>query len=152
MDDHANHLWLAGYTAFQALAPARDRMPHFITPRWDKEGFLRWFRRWRPEAIITINDDIVRWLRSEKIRVPQDVSCVTLYWRESRAYLSGFYQNHEVMAAGAVDLVAAQLNRNERGLPERTKTMLFQADWRDGSTHRVRKSESTDAPLRVWTA
>ncbi len=90
MDDHANHFWLAGYQAFQALTKPRHRVPHFITPRWDKRAFLAWFKRHRPEAIITINDDIVRWLREDNIRVPNDVACATLYWKADRPELIGY--------------------------------------------------------------
>lgn len=149
MDDHANHFWLAGYQAFQALAEPEHRVPHFITSDWTREAFAKWFNQWKPEAIITINDDIVRWLRDLGQRVPEDVSCVTLYWKEDRPHLSGFYQNHELSAAGAVDLVAAQLNRNERGLPAAPKTMLTQAVWRDGLTLRS-KTAPARADLRVW--
>lgn len=149
MDDHANHMWLAGYQAFQALAPEEDRLPHFITADWGREAFLKWYRRWRPDAIVTINDDIVQWLRAEKVRIPQDVSCVTLYWRKHREFLSGFYQNHEVMAAGAVDLVVADLNCNELGLPARPKTVLIQADWKDGQTHRKRADTKPVHPFRI---
>ncbi len=150
MDDHANHFWLAGYQAFQALTKSKHRVPHFITPHWNKPAFARWFKRWRPEAIITINDDIVNWLREMDVRVPENVSCVTLYWKEDRPQLSGYYQSHELSAAGAVDLVVSQLNRNERGLPETEKTMLTQAVWREGNTLRPREQAPAPAELRVW--
>ncbi len=149
MDDHANHTWLAGYQAFQALARSTDRIPHFITAEWGRREFIKWYRRWRPDAIITINDDIVHWLRAEKVRIPQEVSCVTLYWRKHREFLSGFYQNHEVMAAAAVDLVVAALNANERGLPERPKTVLIQADWKDGQTHGKRPNVKPVPPFQI---
>lgn len=71
---HANHLWLAGYSVFQALAPAGDRIPHFITAEWKKS------------------------------------------------------------------VVVADLNCNQRGLPDRPKTVLIQADWKDGQTHRKRSN------------
>jgi LacI family transcriptional regulator len=153
MDEHANHFWLAGYQTFQALTATRNRVPHFITAEWERDAFLRWYRRWKPEAIITIGTDVVKWLRSEGVRVPEDVSCATLYWKADRATMSGYYQNHELMAAAAVDLVVAQLHRNERGLPASEKTTLIQADWREGTTLRAKPRATTvqqpDA-LRVW--
>lgn len=151
MDDHANHFWLAGYQTFQALAAADQRLPHFITPEWDRARFLKWYRRHKPEAIITVNEDIVHWLREAGVNVPREVGCATIYWKDSRAELSGYYQNHELMGAGAVDLIVGQLNRNERGLPENDKTMLVQAVWRDGTTLLRRTSGNARAELRVWT-
>lgn len=152
MDAHANHFWLAGFETFQALAPPRHRVPHFITGAWEREKLLAWHARWKPEAIITVNDDVVRWLRGAGVRVPEDVSCATLYWKEDRPFLSGYDQKHELMAATAVDLVVAQLSRNERGLPENEKTFLIQAEWREGATLRPRgqTAGARAARLRLW--
>ena len=56
------------------------------------------------------------------------------------------------MAAAAVDLVAAQLNRNERGLPKSERTTLIQAEWRDGTTIRpAPEGKGTKTPLQVWS-
>jgi LacI family transcriptional regulator len=151
MDDHANHLWLAGFQAFQALTDRRHRVPHFITMAWNKTAFLAWYRKHRPEAIITINSDIVGWLREAGHEVPEEVSCASLYWRKERNNVSGYYQSHELMAAAAVDHVIGQLNRNERGLPASEKTTLIQAEWREGATLRRKTPPNYFAPLRVWT-
>lgn len=151
MDDHANHFWLAGYQTFQALTDERQRLPHLITADWNRATFLKWYRRHKPEAIITVNEDILQWLRSDGVDVPGEVGCATIYWNEYRAELSGFYQNHELMGAGAVDLIVGQLNRNERDLPENDKTMLVQAVWREGTTLQRRSPDGTRADLRVWT-
>ncbi len=149
-DEHANHFWLAGYQTFQSLTTPRHRIPHLITPQWTRETFLKWYRRWKPEAIITISGDVVTWLRDARLRVPEDVSCATLYWKQDRAYMSGYYQNHELMAAAAVDLVAGQLNRNERGLPPSEKTTLIQAVWREGETVQPKRAIEESPALRVW--
>lgn len=151
MDAHVNHLWLAGYQAFQALAPAEDRIPHFITADWSEATLVAWYRRWKPEAVITIDSDVVKWLEGSGARVPDDVSCATLYWKKTRSSLSGYYQSHEAMAAAAVDQVNAQLNRNERGIPVSEKTTLVQAVWRDGETLRRKTPPDYRAPLQMWT-
>jgi DNA-binding LacI/PurR family transcriptional regulator len=151
LDEHANHFWLAGYQTYQALTDAKHRVPHLITSSWTQKKLLAWYRRWRPEAIVTtVGGEVVRWLRSGGVRVPEDVSCATLYWKQDRAYVSGYYQNHELMASAAVDLVVAQLNRNERGLPASEKTTLVQAVWKEGTTVRVPKEAREPSSLRVW--
>ncbi len=151
MDDHANHFWLAGYEAFQKLTEPSQRIDNFITDKWNAKDFMRWYRKWRPEAIITINDDILGWMKEAKVEVPDEVSCVTLYWKEDRPHLSGYYPNHEKVAAGAIDLVVAQLQRHELGLPTNDKTMLIQAEWKAGETLRRVTPDGFQAPLRVWT-
>lgn len=149
-DDHANHHWLAGYQAYEALN-GPTTIPHLITTEWTKERLLAWYRYHRPEVIITIDDDTVDWLRDAGLRVPQDVACATLYWKEDRAFLSGFYQNHEHIGAAAVDLLVSHLNHNERGLPAEQRTMLIESVWKDGTTLPRRTAPGTRSRLRVWT-
>lgn len=149
-DDHANHHWLAGYQAYEALN-GPTTIPHLITTEWTKERLLAWYRYHRPEVIITIDDDTVGWLRDAGLRVPQDVACATLYWKEDRAFLSGFYQNHEHIGAAAVDLVVSHLNHNERGLPAEQRTMLIESVWKEGTTLPRRTAPNTRSHLRVWT-
>lgn len=150
MDEHANHHWLGGYQTYQALCDDSLRIPHCITPDWNRESFLAWYRRWRPEAIITIDEDIVPWLREAGVSVPEEVACATLYWKEDRPYLSGFYQHHEVIGANAVDLIIAQLYHNERGVPKEPKTVLAEAVWKAGATMPSRSKTGYRSELRIW--
>ena len=63
-------------------------------------------------------------VRRRRLRV------VTLYWsRTDSAGLCGVDQSHDQIAAHAVDLVAAQLNSNEFGVPAFPRLMLFPGRW-----------------------
>lgn len=128
------HIWLAGYLLNKALTTPANRVPPFVSKDWDRARFLRWFKRCRPEAIITINDDIVGWLREDGWAVPGDVACATVYWKEIRAHLGGYYQNHELMGAEAVNIVATQLYHNERGIPVHPRKILVESEWKEGET------------------
>lgn len=150
MDEHANHSWLAGYQTFQEFCPADQRVPHFISPEWDQDSFLAWFERWRPEAIITIDPDIVHWLREARVNVPGEVACATLSWTEQDPEMSGFHQNWETLGSVAVDQVAAQLFRNERGPPAEQRTLLVEAIWREGATLPCRAPPKAGSALRLW--
>ena len=131
-DSHVKHIWLAGFRAYQALLPKPRRIEQFITKDWSKDTFLAWFRKCRPEVIICIDDLPMKWLQEEGLRVPDDVGQASLYWLPSRPHLAGFYQNHESMGAAAIDLLSAQLYRNERGIPAQPKKVLIQSVWHDG--------------------
>ena len=150
MDDHANHSWMAGYCTFQEFCPGPNRVPHLITPHWTKDCFLAWYRRWLPEAIITIDSDIVLWLTESGAKVPEQVGCATLSWTDCDPTMSGYYQNWETLGTEAVNLVVSQLFRNERGLPDAQRTLLVGPLWREGSTLSRRSALDTRAALRVW--
>lgn len=133
-DMRVKHVWLAGFEAYQARVPRSRRIRKLMTQDWSKENFIDWFEAERPDMILCIDDDPMRWLGEEGVMVPRDVKLATLYWLPSRPQLAGYYQNHEVMGAAAVDLVSAQLYHNERGLPLEPKKVLIQSIWRDGES------------------
>lgn len=151
MDAHANHSWLAGYGIFHALCAEEQRVPHFISKRWTRDAVLAWYRRWRPHAIVTIDSDVVVWLREAGIDVPGEVACATLSWTARCPELSGYYHNCELVGSLAVDQIATQLFRNERGLPEEQRTLLVDACWREGATLPRRTAPGTQSALRIWT-
>ncbi|MBI2513221.1 MAG: LacI family DNA-binding transcriptional regulator [Opitutae bacterium] len=136
-DDRVNHQWLARFLVGQTSLPPKGRVPPLLTREWNAEIFLRWMKSARPDAIITTRGAIVtQWLGKARIRVPEKVGVVTVYWRPDAPHCSGFYQNFELLGAAAIDLVVAQLHRNERGLPAVPKVMLMPGAWREGSTLR----------------
>lgn len=49
--------------------------------------------------------------------------------RRARSESAGLHQSYEIIAGHAVDLVVAQLQRNERGLPEAPRALLFPGSW-----------------------
>lgn len=137
-DDRVNHHWLARFLTFQTTVPAASRVTPLLTREWNQENFLRWVKRARPDAIVTTRSSaVMRWLAKARLRVPEKVGVLTVYWRHDQPACSGYYQNFELLGAAAIDLVVAQLHRNERGLPATPKVMLMPGAWREGATLRT---------------
>jgi hypothetical protein len=59
------------------------------------------------------------------------IKLATLYWNANRPELAGIDQCYERIAGYAVDLVIAQLNNNETGVPDLPHMMLFPGKWMD---------------------
>jgi hypothetical protein len=60
------------------------------------------------------------------LRLPR----VTLYWSdETPRDIGGINQCQDRVAGHAIDLVAAQLNANETGVPDLPRIMLFPGKW-----------------------
>ncbi len=136
-DERVNHHWLAGILVQQASVPEARRVPPLLTREWDQETFLRWVKRTRPDVIVTTRAaHVMSWLAKARIRVPERVGVLTVYWRHDQPECSGYYQNFELLGSSAVDLVVAQLHRNERGLPATPNLMLLPATWREGASLR----------------
>ena len=124
---HGVHL-----AAFQVNHPAPEMAPGLVqfTLPGDFSGLRPWPRRDGPDALI------VGWpvdaRASAKLRalVPGVRRVVTLDWQPHGA-LPGMDVCNDIIAAGAVELVVAQLHRNERGVPQHPASHLVDGVWRE---------------------
>lgn len=96
----------------------------------DAGATVGWLRRRQPSALVLSQTSLLnaRGLRAaaRELAVP----LVTLYWSaETPAGIGGVDQLYDRIAAHAVDLVVAQLNSNEFGVPDLPRIMLFPGRW-----------------------
>lgn len=96
-------------------------------------GIRRWLEKTKPEVIL--GEDLV-WhtVRRMGWRVPQDVGFISVDWSPEYSEIGGFNQRHETHGSVAVDLVVAQLLKNERGLPSIPRWVLVKGEWTDGAS------------------
>jgi DNA-binding LacI/PurR family transcriptional regulator len=135
-DEVTDHSWLAGYSVWQQTQPARARVPVYLDADFSEKPFLAWFRRHKPDAVISVNPDVVHWLRSAGVSMPEKVGAAVLDWNEGCGDIAGANQNSCDVGAAAVDILLGQLRRNERGVPARRRTVMIESSWRDGVTVR----------------
>ena len=100
----------------------------------DETLFIRWVRDVKPDAIISIDRRIPDWLRGAGIRAPDDLAYANLDLAGPDTGIAGVYQDPEAIGAGAVDMVAGQLLRHERGLPEKPRTTIIDGRWCNGNS------------------
>lgn len=116
--------------AFVANHPAPGRavaLTRFGFPASEAET-TAWLRKTRADSVVCVvspGDRGLAWLRAGT----REQGVVTL--ASPRAGLPGIDMREDLVAAGAVDLVVAQLHRNERGVPTHPTTQLWEGEWRD---------------------
>jgi DNA-binding LacI/PurR family transcriptional regulator len=132
-DVRTRHAWSAAYAWFQRSLPRARCIPPLLPRRIAAANVLRWTRRYRPDAIMGVDWGMLAWLRSRGIETPRDIAYAQLDWHP-RCGCAGVRQNGDAVGAAAVELVAAQLEQNERGVPARPRTVLVRGDWIDGPT------------------
>jgi LacI family transcriptional regulator len=106
----------------QALAMTRFAFPG------DATEAKTWLAKVKADALICVvspNERELAWLR-EVAGLKQVVTLAS-----PRAELPGIDMREDLVAASAVDLVVAQLHRNERGVPAHPTTMLLGGEWRE---------------------
>ncbi len=132
-----DYQWEAGFVAAHArrgrMAPAPP-----LREDWSAPGFLAWVRRHRLDAVLSVGIKPLGFLREAGRPVPGEVAYVTLDWSPGSivAECAGIDQRPELVGAGAIDLVCAALNRNERGPSDAPRLLLTPGVWRDGATAR----------------
>lgn len=105
---------------------------------WKARDYLAWFRAFQPDGVIVDSSPVTKLLADAGVLIGKKVGVASLSWQANYADCAGMLQPFAELGFGAVDMVVAQLHRNERGVPARAKAMLFEGDWIDGDSLRPR--------------
>ncbi len=149
--DHAvDHLWTAGYLCEQQLLGFRERIPAHLFPepepveRWLNESksqvvvepaaFADWFKKHRPEVILSKASFVLPLLAEMGVKVPRDVAFVDLFLGKPDGVTAGVRQNHEEVGGLAVEILAGQLAHNKYGVPQIPTTTYVEGTWFDGTS------------------
>tara|TARA_R110002111_G_scaffold193867_1_gene260143 strand:- start:457 stop:1233 length:777 start_codon:yes stop_codon:yes gene_type:complete len=137
LDDYmmtiSEHRWLAGYLVSRELFD----WPHWIAPaifkeRMSPKSLKAWYRRERPDAIITDadfwNEKLVPILGLE---CPRDVG-VALISVGRDSFFSGIVENAEVVGATAAEQLVSMDQRDNRGLTNVPRRVLVPGNWNEG--------------------
>lgn len=135
-DRLADYSFFAGFHYEEKYQASGEILSSFRLPTWESSPPLRkrirlWIEQHEPEVII---GEKVVWETLQEMgwRVPGDVAFVSLFWSPSWPQIGGVDQRPDITGANTVDLVAAQLLSNERGIPETPKLLLNECRWMEG--------------------
>ena len=141
IDARADHTYSGALLHHQLKVPARNRVPLLIVPDHLPDGrkpFCAWFRKHRPDVIISFHTYVPDWLTRELGRdIPDEVGFVVHDWTEQMTGFAGIHHRRAHVAAAAVDLVATQLMHNEHGIPEVPRQILIPPAWIEGPSIRL---------------
>lgn len=137
-DERTLHHYSSAFLWSQQKWPADCRVPTLTAEPVEAGIFGAWFDQHRPDVVIAQRPSapvIIEWLRRLGAKVPTGCGFVSLDVDVTQELkCSGIRQDYEGVAAAAVDLVVAQLLRNERGLPVAPKVTMVEGQWVEGTT------------------
>jgi len=136
MEKRSGHLWSSAF-ARHYLSVGQSRRVAMLLPETEDRypvEFEKWIRRQKPDAIIGYQANLIERIRDAGLEAPRDLAFAALSWDSTRPECAGVRQNLEAVGAAGIDLIANQLNRNERGLPEHPQSVLIAGQWKEGST------------------
>lgn len=134
IDRNIEHAWHSAWLHHSLTVGAPPSRRALLVAEWQSARFLAWWREQRLDAVVTIHAPALDWLRRAGINVPRSAGFAHLDWHPALEGVAGIDQKHEQAGAAAIDLVAGQLQNNERGVPEHARQILIRGSWRDGAT------------------
>jgi LacI family transcriptional regulator len=128
--------WRAGAALLEARRNPGLTVDLYLGPTRDETAALRWVRRFRPEAIISLHEALLAWLRGSGITVPDRLGFASLVGSSRASTSSGIDQQHARIGTTAAEMLDLEVRRNEIGPPVSPQTLLVTPEWRQGRTLR----------------
>lgn len=134
INERTSRSWEGAFLAYHPRPEEARGYLRFADILEDGAAFQAWFSQMKPDAIVISHPSAqarILKLLPRRAAVPGFVALDLLGTREK---VSGILVRHSQVAANAVDLVIAQMHRNETGVPEEPHRVLIVGQWFDGST------------------
>ena len=139
-DERLQYRWGAAFRSFQESHRGIKPVPPLLLEAVTREAFTRWFRRYQPDVVLGHNTAVVDWMESAGAKVPGTHGFVSLNVLMKGRPCAGLDLQPRALGARATELLIAQLQRNETGIPNWPSTTTIPARWVDGPTLRAVKS------------
>lgn len=126
-NERGKNAWVGAFLTHHPAARAARGLAR-VVPADTTEELGQWLRAARPDALIVSECSLLekRGVRAAARGLPT----ATLYWSDATPPgVGGIDQCYDRAAGHAVDLVVAQLNANETGVPDLPRMMLFPGRW-----------------------
>jgi DNA-binding LacI/PurR family transcriptional regulator len=136
--------FIGGFAAAQQFRKLAVLPPLLIEERFYTQEpvkgsrlLLQWLKKHKPDAVLTSVGSLPEMLRHLGYRIPKDLAVAGTSIDVPLA--AGIDQHSEAIGRMAVEMLASQVNLNERGEPADPARILIESRWRDGSSLPPRK-------------
>ncbi len=131
---------LAGYL----IGEGRLRRPPVIPPLFglsrSAEVVGPWLKRYRPDAIVSGNYQVLDLLRELRLEAPADLGAACPSLPGPDTPLAGVVEDSKRIGAIAIDQLVSMINRGERGIPEHPLRIHVEGAWVPGESLRPAKT------------
>jgi len=133
-DERLQNRWEGAFLAYNRSHPTPSSIPPLILEEVAKDSFVRWFKRHQPDVVLGHNPAAIDWIESCGSPVPATTGFFCLNVTLHARICTGLDLQPRLIGARSVEMLIAQLQRNERGIPDHASTTMIPAQWVSGST------------------
>lgn len=130
----------AGFLVHSPAPPAERARLVYLGDIEDGTATAAWLKRRDADVAVYLQGDRRRFLESIGWRVPQKIALVSLAREADMAGSAGVVQSAEALGFAAIDLVSAQLQRNEFGRQRYPQKVMLDGEWLPGPSLPSRRS------------
>ncbi len=137
IDELVQGRFTAGFLIGQRDLPIKNRIPPFYHSESGLKppaAFATWWRRYRPDAILTLYHVIGEWLKALDVEVPDETALIQLECRPVQEHWAGVNQHNDRTGAAAVDLLVQMIHAGETALSTSPRAVLIEPSWEPGVT------------------
>ena len=145
-DERLQHRWSGAFRAFQENHPHTEPVPPLMSAGLTQDEFVKWFRRAQPDVVLAHNTEVIDWMEGCGAVLPETHGFVSLNLVMKTRPCAGLDLQPHVLGARAAELLIAQLQRNERGVPDWPTTTMIPARWVDGPSLRAEGALPPEPP------
>lgn len=135
-DERTQHRFGAAFRTFQETHEGVERVPPLFVATHNREEFTAWFRKHQPDVVLAHFTEVIDWMEACGARLPQTHGFASLNLLYKTRPCAGLDQQPRELGARAVEMLIAQLQRNETGVPAWPTTTTIPARWVEGPTLR----------------
>lgn len=135
-DELADRAWSAAFSAefYRRNVPAPPVLFLTDNPAENSGLLASWHRQHRPEAVLSVGPVVRQLLRQCGLEVPAAVAYADLLLQDVLGTIAGVQGHHARIGELAVDQLAAQLEKNQFGLPPVPTITSVCGRWCDGAS------------------
>jgi DNA-binding LacI/PurR family transcriptional regulator len=140
-DERLLHRWECGFHAYRDHQGEFERIEPLLIPEVTRESFMAWFKKKKPDVVLCHRAEAIGWMEECGASVPKTHGFCCLNVTVNTLPCAGLDLQPALLGARAVELVIAQLHRNEFGVPAIPSTTEIAARWTEGPTLRAPATE-----------
>ncbi len=129
-NERVGHFALGALLSAQSAVPVGRRVPPLLVPKTaEGDGVARWLARYKPDALLVAETHVKTWAPVADAVSKKRLRLAWLSLAPGHAGEWGIDFRSPQLGRAAVDLVVAQIHRNERGLPASPTLVMINGQW-----------------------